>query len=94
MSEFTDIMEQVKRMCKAHRDCTQCALYHVFTGGGCAFDYLFNVNFDDVEYKVNAWAKKHPDEDKPKLPGLRGENGGGLTRRPTLVRMTREELKK
>lgn len=69
MAEFTDIMEQVRRMCKARRDCGRCALYRVHTGGGCAFDYLpGGVSFDEVEYKVDAWAEKHPDGDKPERP--------------------------
>ena len=65
MIEFTEIMEQAKRMCKAHSSCSQCALYHVHAGGGCAFDYLYSVSFDEVERKIRAWAAKHPDADKP-----------------------------
>ena len=69
MAEFTDVMEQARRMCKAHRSCERCALYRVHTGGGCAFDYLSGgISFDEVEYKIGAWAEKHPDEDKPKRP--------------------------
>ena len=63
MGEFTDVMEQVKRMCSAHGDCRQCALYHMLIRGVCAFDYLHDVDFDEVEHKVNAWAEKHPDND-------------------------------
>lgn len=63
MAEFMDVMEQVKRMCSAHRDCRQCALYNILIRGVCAFDYLHNVDFNEVEHKVNAWAKEHPDND-------------------------------
>ncbi len=65
MAEFTDVMEQAKRMCKAHIPCSRCALYRVRAGGGCAFDYLLSVSFDEVERKIRAWAEKHPDGDKP-----------------------------
>ncbi len=76
MAEFTDIMEQARRMCKAQLNCSRCALYRVHTGGGCAFDYLHGgVSFDEVELKIHAWAKKHPDEDKPSCPaGAKMEN--------------------
>lgn len=64
MAEFTDVMEQAKRMCKAHSSCGRCALYWARTGGGCAFGYLSSdsrVSFDEVECKIRAWAAEHPE---------------------------------
>lgn len=62
MAEFTEVMEQARRMCKAHRDCARCALYRVHTGGGCAFNYLSDgVSFDEVELKIHAWTKRLPE---------------------------------
>ena len=64
MAEFIEVMRQAQRMCKAYRDCSQCALYWARTGGGCAFGYVSSdgrVSFDEVERKIDAWAKKHPE---------------------------------
>ena len=64
MAQFTAVMRQARRMCNELRDCTQCTLYHVFTGGGCAFGYAPSdrrVNFDEVERKIREWAAEHPE---------------------------------
>ena len=64
MAEFTDVMEQAKKMCEAHTSCSQCALYRMCGGGGCAFDCLLSARFDKVERKIRTWVEKHPDEDR------------------------------
>lgn len=64
MAEFTDIMEQAKRMCETHKNCSRCVLYWVHNNGGCAFDYLLHVNFDEIERRIRTWTEKHPNEDR------------------------------
>lgn len=83
MAEFTDVMEQAKRICKAHIPCTRCALYQVHIGGNCAFDNLLSENFDDVERRIRAWAEKHPDGDKPEHPAEVAEKPAEAARRGT-----------
>lgn len=76
MAEFTDIMEQAVRICKARNTCWRCPLYGLNSNRmRCAFDYLPDVNFDEVERKIRALAGEHPDEDKPSCPaGAKMEN--------------------
>ena len=63
MAEFTYIMEQVRRICYEHSDCEMCPLYKMHNGSGCALDYYVSdgVSLDEVERKIDAWAKKHPE---------------------------------
>lgn len=61
MAEFIEVMRQARRMCDAHSSCSRCALYRVHAGGGCVFDYLLSVEFDDVEHRIRAWAQEHPE---------------------------------
>ena len=63
MAEFTYIMEQVRRICYEHSDCEMCPLYKMHNSSGCAFDYYVSdgVRLDEVERKIDAWAKKHPE---------------------------------
>lgn len=64
MAEFTEVMEQARRMCNAHGACSRCPLYGVSPSSiSCAFDYLPGANFDEVERKIRAWAEKHPEPD-------------------------------
>nr|DAP38644.1 MAG TPA: hypothetical protein [Caudoviricetes sp.] len=68
MAEFVEVMKQAKRMCDAHRDCNQCALYRIHTGVGCALDYMHlpgGVSPDAVEYRIRAWATAHPEPTYP-----------------------------
>ena len=64
MAQFIEVMRQAQRMCKAYRDCSQCALYRSSTGLGCAFGYVSSdsrVRFDEVERKIRAWMAEHPE---------------------------------
>ena len=63
MAEFMYIMEQVRRICYEHSDCEMCPLYKIHNSSGCAFDYYVSdgVSLDEVERKIDAWAKKHPE---------------------------------
>ena len=63
MAEFMYIMEQVRRICYEHSDCEMCPLYKMHNSSGCAFDYYVSdgVSLDEVERKIDAWAKKHPE---------------------------------
>ena len=64
MAEFVYIMKQAKRMCETQKNCLQCPLCrHPQGDGECALDYLLYVDFDEIECKIRAWAKEHPDND-------------------------------
>ena len=63
MAEFVYIMKQAKRMCETQKNCAQCVLCQPQGGGECALDYLLYVDFDEIECKIRAWAKEHPDND-------------------------------
>ena len=67
MAEFMYIMEQVRRICYEHSDCEMCPLYKIHNSSGCAFDYYVfdGVSLDEVERKIDAWAKKHPEPAYP-----------------------------
>ena len=64
MGEFTEVMRQAKRMCETQKNCLLCPLCRLPEGDGeCALDYLLYVDFDEMERKISAWAKEHPDND-------------------------------
>ena len=68
MAQFSDVMRQARRMCKAYSDCGKCELYWSSTGGGCAFGYISSdsrVSFDEVERKIRAWMADHPEPTYP-----------------------------
>lgn len=60
MAQFTEVMRQAKRMCETQKNCLQCSLCR---HGECLLDYLLYVDFDEIECKIRAWAKEHPDND-------------------------------
>ena len=62
MSEFTEVMRQAKRMCKAFSDghCSECPI-----GGAdvleCGITVTSEMDCKEVERRVMQWASKHPE---------------------------------
>ena len=66
MSEFTDVMEQAKRMCKAFSDghCSECPVGDA-NALECGITVTSEMDCKDVERRVMQWAAKHPEQVYP-----------------------------
>lgn len=62
MSEFTDVMEQARRMCKAFGDghCSECPVGDA-NALECGITVTSEMDCKDVERRVMQWATKHPE---------------------------------
>ena len=62
MSEFTDVMEQAKRMCKALGDghCSECPIGNA-NALECGITVTSGMDCKEVERRVMQWAAKHPE---------------------------------
>ena len=62
MSEFTDVMEQAKRMCKTFSDghCSECPIGNADVLE-CGITVTSEMDCEEVERRVMQWAKKHPE---------------------------------
>lgn len=58
MAEFQEVMRQWRRFCKSHNHCGECE----FDGKGiCGEAHLTDVSYTDIELRIMAWAKEHPE---------------------------------
>ena len=62
MAEFTEVMRQAERMCKAQKVCSGCNLE---VRGGCAFNVAKGADYAAVEKNVMNWAQAHPEPTYP-----------------------------
>ena len=60
MSEFTDVMRQAKRMCKAQEDCESCPLWNP-DNFFCNLDTTCYSDDSVIESIVMQWAAEHPE---------------------------------
>ena len=62
MAEFTDVMEQAKRMCKAFGDghCSECPIGSADVLE-CGITVTTEMDCEEVERRVMQWAKEHPE---------------------------------
>lgn len=62
MSEFTDVMEQAKRMCKAFSDghCSECPIGNAKVLE-CGITVMSEMDCEEVERRVMQWANDHPE---------------------------------
>ena len=62
MSEFTDVMEQAKRMCKAFSDghCSECPIGNA-NALECGIPVTSGMDCEEVERRVMQWAAEHPE---------------------------------
>lgn len=64
MSEFTDVMRQARRMCKAQEDCESCPIWNS-TKFFCKLDTVCYSDDSMIESIVMKWAKEHPEPSYP-----------------------------
>ena len=60
MSEFTDIMRQARRMCKAQEDCESCPLWNT-ANFFCKLDTACYSDDSMIESIIMQWAAEHPE---------------------------------
>ena len=60
MSEFTDVMRQARRMCKAQEDCESCPLWNT-ANFFCKLDTTCYSDDSVIESIIMQWAAKHPE---------------------------------
>ena len=60
MSEFTDVMRQARRMCKAQEDCESCPIWNT-ANFFCKLDTVCYSDDSMIESIVMKWAKEHPE---------------------------------
>ena len=60
MSEFTDVMRQARRMCKAQEDCESCPLWNT-ANFFCKLDTTCYSDDSAIESIVMKWAAEHPE---------------------------------
>lgn len=60
MSEFTDVMRQARRMCKAQEDCESCPLWNT-ANFFCKLDTTCHSDDSAIESIIMQWAAKHPE---------------------------------
>ena len=62
MAEFTDVMEQAKRMCKAFSDghCSECPIGNANVLE-CGITVTSGMDCEEVERRVMQWAAEHPE---------------------------------
>lgn len=64
MSEFTDVMRQARRMCKAQEDCESCPLWNT-ANFFCKLDTTCYSDDSAIESIIMQWAAKHPETAYP-----------------------------
>ena len=64
MSEFTDVMRQARRMCKAQEDCESCPLWNT-ANFFCKLDTTCYSDDSAIENIIMQWAAKHPEPSYP-----------------------------
>lgn len=64
MSEFTDVMRQARRMCKAQEDCESCPLWNT-ANFFCKLDTTCYSDDSAIENIVMQWAAEHPEPSYP-----------------------------
>ena len=77
MAEFTEVMRQAERMCKAQKVCSGCNLE---VRGGCAFNVAKGADYAAVEKNVMNWAQAHPEPTYPSWYDWQKENFPDNTR--------------
>lgn len=67
MAEFTEVMQQVKRMCDAtvSARCHECTLWRPETESCSLYGDNDGVDYADMERRVMAWAAEHPAQRYP-----------------------------
>ena len=60
MSEFTDVMRQARRVCKAHEDCESCPIWDS-AKEFCRIDTEYHSDDGAIESIIMKWAKEHPE---------------------------------
>ena len=60
MSEFTDVMRQARRMCKAQEDCESCLIWNP-DKFFCKIDTTCQSDDSVIESIVMQWAAEHPE---------------------------------
>ena len=60
MSEFTDVMRQARRMCKAQEDCESCPIWNP-DKFFCKIDTACYSDDSVIESIIMQWAAKHPE---------------------------------
>lgn len=60
MSEFTDVMRQARRMCKAQEDCESCPLWNT-ANFFCKLDTTCYSDDSAIENIIMQWAAEHPE---------------------------------
>lgn len=64
MSEFTDVMRQARRMCKAQKDCESCPVWDT-AKSFCRIDTAYYSDYSVIENIVMQWATEHPEPAYP-----------------------------
>lgn len=67
MSEFTDVMRQARRMCKAQEDCESCPLWNT-ANFFCKLDTTCYSDDSAIESIIMQWATEHPEHPEPSYP--------------------------
>lgn len=70
MSEFTDVMRQARRMCKAQEDCESCPLWNT-ANFFCKLDTTCYSDDSAIESIIMQWATEHPEHPEPSYPTWR-----------------------
>lgn len=70
MSEFTDVMRQARRMCKAQEDCESCPLWNT-ANFFCKLDTTCYSDDNVIESIIMQWAAEHPEHPEPSYPTWR-----------------------
>lgn len=62
MAQFSEVMRQAKRMCKAFGDghCSECPIGHA-NALECEITVTSGMDCEEVERRVMQWAAKHPE---------------------------------
>nr|DAH94470.1 MAG TPA: hypothetical protein [Caudoviricetes sp.] len=66
MAEFTDVMEQARRMCATFLDghCSECPIGNANVLE-CGITVTSEMDCEEVERRVMRWAKEHPEHAYP-----------------------------
>lgn len=65
MAEFTKVMRQKRRLCKATKQCSDCILEYPRNGTDCDCNEILEVYPEKAELIVMAWAAAHPEKKYP-----------------------------
>ena len=61
MAEFSEVMRQAARMCRAHEECEECPVNMIadMVPSGCLFGSGIDAEY--IEEKIMDWAAEHPE---------------------------------